>query len=82
MKQWFGWPRKLKQETLSCQYEEKRTGTAQGWYTIEQISEKLGARRNLIESLVARKKYEIKKCRALSKDGKLVMINHYHTGKL
>lgn len=54
----------------------------EGWYTIEQISEKLGARRNLIESLVARKKYAIKKCRALSKDGKLVMINHYHTGKL
>lgn len=53
-----------------------------GWHTITQLEELLGVRRNVIESFVIRKKWEVRKFRTLTTDNKSVLINHYNTGKL
>jgi len=54
----------------------------EGWYTINQLAELLQVRRNIVETLVMRKAWKVKKFRSATNDGKLQMINHYHTGKL
>jgi len=54
----------------------------EGWYTINQLAELLQVRRNIVETLVMRKAWKLKKFRSPANDGKLQMINHYHTGKL
>jgi hypothetical protein len=54
----------------------------EGWYTINQLTEMIGVRRNIVETLVLRKKWPLKKYRSLANDGKLQMLNHYYTGKL
>jgi hypothetical protein len=53
-----------------------------GWYTLVELMEKLGVKRGIVEGLVTRKKYECKKYRTQTKDGKFILANHYHTGKL
>ena len=54
----------------------------EGWYTINQLAELLQVRRNIVETLVMRKAWKLKKFRSPANDGKLQMINHYYTGKL
>jgi len=53
-----------------------------GWYTLVELMEKLGVKRNIAEGLVVRKKYERKKYRTQTKDGKVILANHYNVGKL
>jgi hypothetical protein len=54
----------------------------EGWYTILQLMEKLEAKRTAVENLVQRKGWEVKRFRSVSSDGKILRMNHYHTGKL
>ena len=42
----------------------------------------LSVKRGIVEGLVTRKKYECKKYRTCTKDGKVILANHYHLGKL
>lgn len=53
-----------------------------GWYSITQLMDKLGIKRAMAENLVVRKKWQCKRYRTQTKDGKLILANHYHTGKL
>ena len=53
-----------------------------GWYTLVELMQKLGVKRGIVEGLVARKKYECKRFRTRTKDGKVILANHYHVGKL
>ena len=53
-----------------------------GWYTILQLMEKLGAKRTAIDNLVKRKQWKAKRFRAVSADGKTLRMNHYYVGKL
>jgi len=53
-----------------------------GWYTITELMDRLGVKRGMVESLVVRKKWESKKYRTATKDGKFMLAIHYHTGKL
>jgi hypothetical protein len=53
-----------------------------GWYTINELMGKLGAKRTAIEGLVKRKNWEVRKFRTVTKDGKTLNANHYYTGKL
>ena len=53
-----------------------------GWYTVVELMDKLGVKRGIVEGLVTRKKYECKKYRTCTKDGKMILANHYHLGKL
>jgi hypothetical protein len=54
----------------------------EGWYTIMQLMEKLGAKRTAIDNLVKRKQWKAKRFRAMSTDGKTLRMNHYYVGKL
>lgn len=54
----------------------------EGWYTITQLMSMLDVKRGMAESLVARKKWECKKYRSQTKDGKTSLCNHYRSGKL
>jgi hypothetical protein len=54
----------------------------EGWYTLVELSEKLGVKRGMVESLAGRKKWERKRYRNTTKDGKVIISYHYHTGKL
>jgi hypothetical protein len=54
----------------------------EGWYTIVQLMRLLGSKRTATENLVARKKWPSKKFRGTSRDGKELLIIHYHVGKL
>lgn len=53
-----------------------------GWYTLVELMEKLGVKRGIVEGLVTRKKYECKRYRTQTKDGKVILANHYNVGKL
>ena len=53
-----------------------------GWYTVVELMDRLGVKRSVAENLVARKKYECKKYRTCTKDGKVILANHYNVGKL
>lgn len=53
-----------------------------GWYTLVELMDKLGIKRGVAENLVIRKKWECKKYRTLTRDNKLILANHYYTGKL
>jgi hypothetical protein len=53
-----------------------------GWYTLVELMQKLGVKRGIVEGLVARKRYECKRFRTQTKDGKVILANHYHVGKL
>jgi len=53
-----------------------------GWYTLVELSEKLGVKRGSVQGLVTRKKYEAKKYRTRTKDGKIILAMHYNVGKL
>lgn len=53
-----------------------------GWYTINELTEKLGVKRGVVEALVARKGWACKKYRTQTRDGKMTLANHYNTGKL
>jgi len=53
-----------------------------GWYTLVELMEKLGVKRGIVQGLVARKKYDCKKYRTYTKDGKVILANHYFVGKL
>ncbi len=53
-----------------------------GWYTINELMEKLGGKRTAVENLVQRKQWEVRKFRTVTRDGKVYNANHYHTGKL
>ena len=54
----------------------------EGWYTLVELMEKLGVKRSVAENLVTRKKYECKRFRTQTKDGKMILANHYNVGKL
>jgi uncharacterized protein YjcR len=54
----------------------------EGWYTTTELVEKLGVKRAVIENLIERKNWKCKKYRTCTKDGKLILANHYYTGKL
>jgi hypothetical protein len=54
----------------------------EGWYTLVELMEKLGVKRCIVEGLVTRKKYDCKKYRTCTKDGKVILANHYNVGKL
>ena len=54
----------------------------EGWYTIAELMQKTGAGRKSVENFVARKKWEVRKFRTQTNDGKFLNANHYHTGKL
>jgi hypothetical protein len=53
-----------------------------GWYTRAELMEKLGVKRGVVDNLVERKKWAAKKYRTYTKDGKVILAMHYHTGKL
>lgn len=53
-----------------------------GWYTIAQLMKLLGSKRTATESLIARKKWQMKKFRTVTNDGRDILVNHYHVGKL
>ena len=54
----------------------------EGWYTIAELMQKTGAGRKSLENLVVRKKWEMRKFRTQTIDGKSLNANHYHVGKL
>jgi hypothetical protein len=47
-----------------------------------QLMEMTGAGRTAIKTLVARKKWEMRKFRTKTSDGKILDSNHYNIGKL
>jgi len=49
----------------------------EGWATLQEISNQLGYRRSVVQRILTEKKAEVKKFRALSTDGKNIIINHY-----
>jgi uncharacterized protein YjcR len=53
-----------------------------GWYTINELAEKLGVKRGVVQALIARKGWQCKKYRAQTRDGKVILANHYNVGKL
>ncbi len=53
-----------------------------GWYTKSELMHKLGVKRGVVDNLVERKKWDAKRYRTTTKDGKLLLAKHYHTGKL
>lgn len=53
-----------------------------GWYTLAQLMELLGSRRTATQGLVNRKKWQMKRFRSVTKDGKDIILNHYYVGKL
>jgi hypothetical protein len=53
-----------------------------GWYTKTELMEKFGVKRAVIENLVERKKWACKKYRTCTRDGKIILANHYNVGKL
>lgn len=53
-----------------------------GWYTLVELMDKLEIKRGMVENLAIRKKWECKRYRTQTKDGKFILANHYHTGKL
>lgn len=53
-----------------------------GWYTVNELMDKLGGKRTAIETMIRRKGWEVRKFRTLTKDGRMLNANHYHTGKL
>jgi len=54
----------------------------EGWYTIVQLMDLFDAKRTATENLALRKKWPAKKFRGVSRDGKDLIIKHYHVGKL
>jgi hypothetical protein len=54
----------------------------EGWYTVAELSERLGVKRPVVCRLVERKGWETREYRTVTKDGKLLNAKHYHTGKL
>ena len=44
-----------------------------GWYTVVELMEKLSVKRGIVEGLVTRKKYECKRFRTQTKDGKMIL---------
>jgi hypothetical protein len=63
-------------------YELAGEPAPEGWYTINELMDKLGGKRTAVEGLVKRKGWEVRKFRTITKDGKAMNANHYHTGKL
>ena len=53
-----------------------------GWYTLAQLMEMLGAKRNVLENFVKQKKWECRKFRTITTDGRALNVNHYNVGKL
>jgi hypothetical protein len=54
----------------------------EGWYTITELMAKTGAGRTAIKTLLNRKKWEMRKFRTHTTDGRSLNVSHYHTGKL
>ena len=54
----------------------------EGWYTLWQLMDLLGAKRTATQSLVLRKKWQTKKFRTVARDGKDLISVHYYVGKL
>lgn len=74
----------MKKQTLLEQLKSELIGedAPEGWYSMVDLMEKLGAKRTAVENLVRRKQFQIKKFKAISRDGKALQMNHYYTGKL
>jgi len=53
-----------------------------GWYTTTELMQKLEVKRAVVENLIERKKWACKKYRTRTKDGKIILANHYNVGKL
>jgi hypothetical protein len=53
-----------------------------GWHTKAELVEKLGVKRGVVNNLIERKKWACKKFRTCTRDGKVLLANHYNTGKL
>jgi hypothetical protein len=53
-----------------------------GWYTLWQLMELLGSKRTATQNMAQRKKWQTKKFRTLTRDGKEVIAVHYYLGKL
>jgi len=49
----------------------------EGWATLKEICTQLGYKPSVVQRILAEKKAEVKKFRALSTDGKNIIINHY-----
>jgi hypothetical protein len=54
----------------------------EGWYTITELMAKTGAGRTAIKTLIARKKWESRKFRTNTPDGRSLNAQHFYTGKL
>ena len=54
----------------------------EGWYTLVELAEKLGVKRGAAQSLAERKQWERRKFRTTTRDNKVIVSYHYHTGKL
>lgn len=54
----------------------------EGWYSISQLVELLNAKRSVLEGFVVQKKWECRKFRTITSDGKLMNVKHYNVGKL
>jgi len=63
-------------------YELAGEPAPEGWYTINELMDKLGGKRTAVENMVRRKQWEVRKFRTVTRDGKVYNANHYHTGKL
>ncbi len=74
----------MKKLTLLEQLKAELTGEdpPEGWYSMNDLMDKLGAKRTAVENLVRRKQFQIKRFRAISRDGKALQMNHYYIGKL
>ena len=74
----------MKKLTLLEQLKAELTGEdpPEGWYSMIDLMDKLGAKRTAVENLVRRKQFKIKRFRAISRDGKALQMNHYYIGKL
>jgi hypothetical protein len=74
----------MKKLTLLEQLKAELTGEnpPEGWYSMNDLMDKLGAKRTAVENFVERKGFEVRKYNAIAKDGKMLKMNHYYIGKL
>jgi len=71
----------MKKTPLELLKDELAGETApEGWYTLTQLMEKLGAKRTAITNLIRRKQWKPKMFRSTSVDGKTLRLNHYYIG--
>jgi hypothetical protein len=73
----------MKKTPLELLKDELAGETApEGWYTVMELMEKLNAKRTAVDNLMRRKRFQVKKFKAISADGKTLRLNHYYVGKL